>query len=179
MTQPRFLSSASISSLRNLLGRSIHTIFTPHLDVAGAHLAAPQMSMLVSKDIFINFSCDWSETPRFLNDSWLITVSESRNPIGIDRDESGALLEPCTISMYRAKPIRNIEIFEYQDEDHETPEESVHYDQAIHFKCDEDRSFCIACMLNGPGISEYLHFSEDVHVIREMASQSKCRVVLA
>ena len=99
---------------------------------------------MVSKDIFINFSCDWSETPRFLNDSWLITVSESRNPIGIDRDESGALLEPCTISMYRAKPIRNIEIFEYQDEDDETPEESVHYDQAIHFKCDEDRSFCIA-----------------------------------
>jgi hypothetical protein len=178
MTQPRFLSSASISALCDLLGKSIHTIYASHLDAAGAHLAAPQLSLLISKEIFVNFYCDWSETPRLLNDSWLITVSESENPSGIDRNESGALLAPCTISLYHAKPIRKIEIFAYRYEDDETPEESVHYDQAIVFKCDEGRSFCIACMLNGPGISEDLHFSEDAQVIREMVSHSKSRLVL-
>jgi hypothetical protein len=179
MSEPRFLSNESISTLRRLIGVSIHTIFAPTLDAAGAHLAAWKLSMLISKDNFVNFSCEWAETPRFMNDSWLITVSESSDPIGIERNESGALVSPCTISMYYAKPIRKIEIFDYSySENDEDQEESVHYDQAILFNCEEKRSFCIACMLNGPGIAEYLHFSEDNRVIQEMLSESNRRLVL-
>jgi hypothetical protein len=179
MSEPRFLSNESISTLRRLIRVPIHTIYAPTLDAAGAHLAAWKLSMLIRKDNFVNFSCEWSKTPRFMNDSWLITVSESSDPIGIDRDETGALVSPCTISMYHAKPIRKIEIFDYSySERDEDPAESVHYDQAILFNCEEKRSFCIACMLNGPGIAEYLHFSEDERVVREMLKDSKSRLVL-
>jgi len=80
--------------------------------------------------------------------------------------------------MYHAKPIRKIEIFDYQYSEDEPPEEAVHYDRAIVFSCDEGRSFCIACMINGPGISEYLHFSEDARVIQEMICESKSRLIL-
>ena len=176
--QSNFLSDDSISTLRRLLGVSIHTIYTPTLDAAGAHLAAWSLSMLISKDKFVNFSCEWSETPRFLNDSWLVKVSESSNPIRIERNETGALVAPCTISIYFAKPIRKIEIFNHDWEDDQDSEESVHYDQAILFHCEEERDFCIAYMLNGPGLAEYLHFSEDKFVIQDMLSQSKSRLVL-
>src|SRR3979411_3350583 len=107
-----FLSESSIFALRGLLGLTIHTIFAPNLDAAGAHLAAWKLSMLLKKDLFVNFSCEWSETPRYLNDSWLIEVAESSEPIGILQDASGTLIAPCTISMSKAQPIRKIEIFE-------------------------------------------------------------------
>jgi hypothetical protein len=178
MAQPRLLSNDSISTLRTLLGLTIHTIFAPPLDAAGAHLAAWKLSLLVSQDKFVNFTCEWSETSRFLHDFWLITVSESSDPVGIDKNESGALVGASTISMYHAKPIQKIEIFECSYTENEYPEESVHYDQAILFRCEEERNFCIACMLNGPGIAEYLHFSEDGGVIQEMLSQSVRRLIL-
>ena len=133
--------------------------------------------MLISKNNFVNFSCEWAETPRYLNDSWLITVSESSDPIEIDKDESGALVGASTIKMYFAKPIRQIEIFSSYRED-DDPQESVHYDQAILFHCEEERNFCIACMLNGPGVATYLHFSEDNAVIQEMLNTSNSRLIL-
>jgi hypothetical protein len=81
--------------------------------------------------------------------------------------------------MYSAQPIRKIEIFEYRyAPDDEGPEESVHYDQAILFDCAEERTFCIACLLNGPGIAHDLHFSEDTGVIHEMLNGSTVRLVL-
>ena len=173
-----FLSESSILVLRELLGLTIHTIFAPNVDAAGAHLAAWKLSMFLKKDLFVNFSCQWSETPRYLNDSWLIEVAEAVEPIGILRNESGALIEPCTISMYKAQPIKKIEIFEYRYDLDEGAEESVNYDRAIVFRCAEGRSFCISCMLNGPGIATYVHFSEDDDVIREMIDQSSIRLVL-
>jgi hypothetical protein len=172
-----FLSESSILA-RGLLGLTIHTIFAPNLDAAGAHLAAGKLSMLLQKDLFLNFSCKWSETPLYLNDSWLIEVAPSTEPIGILRNASGALVEPCTISMYKAQPIRKIEIFEYRHDLDEGTDESVHYDRAIVFRCAEERSFCISCMLNGPGTADYLHFSEDNGVIQEMIDEATIRLVL-
>jgi hypothetical protein len=173
-----FLSESSILTLRGLLGLTIHTIFAPNLDAAGAHLAAWKLSMFLQRELFVNFSCEWSETPLYLNDSWLIEVAEASEPIGIPRNTSGTLVEPCTISMYKAQPIRKIEIFEYRYDLDEGIEESVHYDRAIVFRCAEGRSFCISCMLNGPGTANYLHFSEDDGVIREMIDESTIRLVL-
>jgi hypothetical protein len=175
---PEFISNSSIAILQGLIGKTIHTIFTPHLDAAGPHLAAPTLSMLASKDHFINFSCKWSETPQFLNDSWQITVAEHSDPLDIAQNASGALIDPCSISMYHATPIEKIEILEYSyAAEGEGAEEAVTYDQAILFHC-ADRSFCIACMLNGPGIAEYLHFSENVEVIQQMVSESTVRLVI-
>ena len=79
--------------------------------------------------------------------------------------------------MYLAKPIRQVEIFSCHFEDDDL-EESVHYDQAILFHCEEERNFCIACMLNGPGIAEYLHFSEDKDTIQEMLREANSRFIL-
>jgi hypothetical protein len=173
------LSDESVSALRKLLGITVHTIFAPKLDAAGAHLAAWKLSILIKKDYFVNFSCKWSETPRYLNDSWLIKVAESSNPIGIQQDDSGALIAPCTISMCKAQPIIKIQIYDYcyAPED-EGPDESVQYDQAILFHCAEERAFCISCLLSGPGIAEDLHFSEDAGVIQEMIDGSTVRLVL-
>jgi len=174
---PKFLSDDSIATLRRLLGVSIHKIFTPSLDAAGAHLAAPSLSFLLGKDSFINFSCVWHETPKFLNDSWQLEVCEATDPTNIKMDSSRALLEPCSISLYHSKPIATIEIFNYRLLDDEE-EENVHYDQAILFRCTDGRAFCISCMLNGPGIAEFLHFSEDQIVIREMLNSSNLRLTL-
>jgi hypothetical protein len=80
--------------------------------------------------------------------------------------------------MYKAQPIRKIEIFEYRYDLDEGTEESVHYDRAIVFRGAEERSFCISCMLNGPGTANYLHFSEDNGVIQEMIDESTIRLVL-
>jgi hypothetical protein len=78
--------------------------------------------------------------------------------------------------MYSAQPIRKLEIFEYRNSP--TNEEPVHYDQAIWFHCAKERAFCIACLLNGPGTANYLHFSEDAGVIQEMLNGSTVRLVL-
>jgi len=134
--------------------------------------------MLLSKDAFINFSCKWSETPQFLNDSWQITVAKDGEPLDIAQNASGALIDPCTISMYHATPIEKIEILEYSyAAEDEGPEEAVAYDQAILFHC-ADRNFCIACILNGPGIATYLHFSENAEVIQQLVSESTVRLVI-
>jgi len=179
MSRDLFLTDESVAALRRLLGRVIHTIYTPNLDAAGAHLAAWTLSMLLDKDSFMNFSCEWFETPHFLNDSWQITVAEARSPLKITVNESGALIAPCTISMYKAKPISKIEIFAFTNAaDNEGIEETVNYDQAILFTCDGARPFCIGCMLNGPGIATYLRFSEYPEVIQEIVDGSTVRLVL-
>ena len=130
----RRLSEESIATLRRLLGVCVFTIRCPNLDAARAHLAAMTFAMLVEKDRFFNFTCEWSETPTYLNDSWLIKVSESADPVKISRNSDGAYVWPCTISMSSAQPIERIEIFELQSEvDDERPEESTIYDHALLF----------------------------------------------
>lgn len=178
MNKQEFLSEQSIAVLRSLVGKTIHTIWSPDLHAAGAHLAAWTLSMLLEKDSFINFSCEWSETPKFLNDSWQITVTTGTDPLNIPKNDSGAYISPCNIHMYSSGPIRKIEIFEYSYKStHEGIEEAVHYDQALLFHC-EARSFCIACMLNGPGIATSMHFSEDASVVQEMIRESTVRFTL-
>lgn len=179
MSREQFLTDQSVAALRRLLGRTIYTIYAPNLDAAGAHLAAWTLSMLLEKNSFMNFSCDWSESPHFLNDSWQITVVEERNPLKIMVDESDALVFPCTISMYKAKPIEKIEILAFTNAgDNEGAEETVNYDQALLFTCEGARIFCIGCLHHGPGIAEWMHFSEDPEVIDEIVAGSSVRLVL-
>ena len=179
MAQEQFLSPGSVAGLRRLIGREIYTIFAPNLDAAGSHLAAWTLSMLLEKDRFLNFSCEWSETPYFLNDSWQITVAEGQSPLNIAKNESGALISPCTINLYGAKPITKIEIFSRSNiSANEGIEETVNYDQAIVFQCEEGRAFCIGCLLNGPGIATYLHFSENREVIAAIVAESSVRLVV-
>jgi hypothetical protein len=135
--------------------------------------------MLLPNDSFLNLSCQWSETPHFLNDSWQITVAEQRYPLKIAVSESGELISPCTISMYEAKPIEKIEIFAFTNSaDNEGDLETVSYDQAILFNCAGARTFCVGCMLDDPGMAEYLHFSEDQAVIENIVDGSSIRLVL-
>ena len=179
MSAERFLSTESISALRQLLGKTIHTIWAPNLDAAGAHLAAWTLSMLLGQGSFMNFTCQWHETPYYLNDSWQITVTEDSDPINIAKDSTGAFLGVCNISMFFAKPIEKIDIFAYTNSaDNEGPEETVNYDQAILFSCEGEKAFCIGCMLNGPGIATYLHFSEDRSAIQTIVERSTIRLTL-
>lgn len=179
MSREQFLTDQSIAALRRLLGRTIYTIYAPNLDAAGAHLAAWTLSMSLEKNSFMNFSCQWSETPHFLNDAWQITVAEGKGPLGIRVDESGALISPCTISMYKAKPIERIEILAFTNAaDNEGVEETVNYDQALLFTCEGARAFCIGCLHHGPGIAEWMHFSEGPEVINEIVAGSSVRLVL-
>jgi hypothetical protein len=171
------ISDESISILRQLLGISIHTLFAPHLDAAGAHLASPSLAMLLEKNRYLNFTCERFETPHYLNDSWQIRIAQSSNPLDIPQNSSGALIAPCTINMYGTHSITKIAIYEYLRMEEEV-EESVQYDQSILFECSDGHSFCIACMLNGPGIATYLHFSEDKKVIQEMTGESHVRLIL-
>jgi hypothetical protein len=178
MSAEKFLSTESILALRQLLGKTIYTIWAPNLDAAGAHLAAWTLSMHLGRS-FMNFACEWHETPYYLNDSWQMTVTEDSVPINITKDSSGAFLEVCTISMVLAKPIEKIDIFAYTNSaDNEGPEETVNYDQAILFSCEGERAFCIGCMLNGPGIATYLHFSEDPSAIQTILEGSTIRLTL-
>jgi len=180
MGRAQFLTDESISVLQRLVGLGVHRLYAPKPDVAGAHLAAWTLSMLSGQGDFVNFSCEWSETPHFMNDSWQITVAEASIPLKIATDEKGALLGPCTISMYHAKPIRKIEVFSYTNvSDNDGAEETVNYDQAILFTCEGDRVFCIGCMLEGPGIATFLHFSEDPAVIQTIVEGSAIRLTLS
>jgi hypothetical protein len=179
MSGQKFLSTDSISALRKLLGKTIHTLWAPNLDAAGTHLASWTLSMLLGQNSFMNFSCEWHEMPHFLNDSWQMTVNEDSGPLNIVREDTGAFLGVCTINMYFAKPISRIDVFTYTNSaDKEGPEETVNYDQAVLFTCEGDRTFCIGCMLNGPGIATYLHFSEDQSVIQTIVEHSTVRLTL-
>ena len=141
-------------------------------------MAAPSFSFLLSKDEFLDFSCLWSGTRKYLNDAWEVTVSKSVKPRGITVNETGALLQPLsTISMYGAKPVERIEVYERTDLDENDEAESVQYDQALVFH-HGNRRFCIACSLNGPGLAEDLKFSEDEAGIDRLLEYSSLRLTL-
>jgi hypothetical protein len=179
MGDQKFLSSNSISALRTLLGKTIHNLWAPNLDAAGADLAGWTLSMLLDQKKFMNFSREWHETPKSLNDSWLITVKEDSNPLNIAKDDSGAFLGVCTIRMFFATPIKRIDIFAYTNSAGiRDSEETVDYDQAILFTCEEGKAFCIGCTLNGAGVATYLHFSEDQSVIQTILQHSTVRLTL-
>ena len=173
------ISPESLATLQSLLGRSIPTMFAPRLDASGAHLAGRQISMLLADGSFATFECVWSETQEYLIDSWVITVAKSDQPLGIPIDASGSIVDPCTISVFGAKPIRLITIYQAVDiHDGDKGEEAVKYDGTLVFAGEDGPYFAIGCMLNGPGCAEDLHFSVDAGIIESLIGDSKARLIL-
>jgi hypothetical protein len=180
------ISEDGLLILRGLIGRQLYRVLAPCLQVAGAHFTAPSFSIHFSDEIggkwfhkYVNIRCEWSETPLTFTDYWEILISSDNKPSGIDVDSSGAIVAPCTICFYKAKPIKKIEIYEFQWSDGEGDDlEAVTYDKAIRFQHEDGTAFCIACQLNGPGDATEVHISEDETTVRQFLEDSRLRVCL-
>jgi len=180
------ISEAGLVVLQGLIGRQVHMVYAPCLQVAGAHLTSPSFSIPVSDQTaekwvhkHVNFSFEWFETPLTLTDYWKIAVSIDDKPQGIEVNSTGAIVAPCTINFYESKPINRIEVFEFNwSAGQEIDMEMVTYDNAIRFECEGGRAFCIACQLNGPGIATEVHLSENEAVISEFLEGSRLRMSL-
>ena len=181
------IPEAGVEALRGLIGSQPYRVYAPCLQVAGPHLTAPSFSIPVSGEKagewthkYVVIRCEWSETPRTLTDFWRILVSFEDKPNGIGVDLTGAVIAPCTINLYNAKPISKIEVYEFQLKSGEGMDlESVKYDRAIRFEQEGGKPFCVACQLDGPGIATEVHFSEDEATVREFLEGSQLRVCLA
>jgi len=182
------ISESSILALKSLIGRQVHRVYAPSLDVAGTHVAAPSFSVSISDQIgdawvhrFVNLKATWSETPRFMNDYWEIQASDDQTPVGISVNAENAMLSPCSISFYEngGSMIARIEIYSLSVSDFEDDNESVLYDKALQFVRENGSSFCVACQLNGPGIAEFVRLSEDPKVIQEFLEDCALRLTLA
>jgi hypothetical protein len=177
------ISDDGLSVLRSMIGNRFHTIYAPCLNVAGADLAAPSLSILVFDRVtgnwrneYIVIRCNWHETPLMLNDYWQILVSREDKPNQIDVNSTGAVVAPCTINYYQATPITKIEVYEFEWVDQ--GQESIRYDNAIRFEQGNGQAFCVACQLNGPGIATDVHISEDPVVISQFLAGSRLRLCL-
>jgi len=182
------ISQDTLDALRVLIGRQIHTIYAPVLAVAGTHVSAPSFAISISDQVgdqwvhrFLNFKALWSETPRFLNDSWELLAFEDEAPLGISQNSDKAMLAPCSVSFYEngSSVISSIKIYTCSVLDVEDESESVMYDKVIQIARDNGSSFCIACQLNGPGIAEDVHLSEDPLVIQSFLDGCQLRSELA
>jgi len=182
------IAQSSILALSVLIGRQVHRVYAPSLDVAGTHVAAPSFSVPISDQIgdawvhrFVNLKAIWSETPRFMNDYWELQASDDQTPIGISINIENAMLSPCSVSFYEngGSKITRIEIYSLSASDLEDENESVLYDKALQFVRENGSSFCISCQLNGPGIAEFVRLSEDPKVIREFLEGCRLRLTLA
>lgn len=182
------ISQGTLDALRVLIGRQIHTIYAPVLAVAGTHVSAPSFAISISDEVgdqwvhrFLNFKALWSETPRFLNDYWELLAFEDEAPLGISQNSDKAMLAPCSISFYEngSSAVANIKIYTFSVVDSEDESESVMYDKVIQIAKDNGSSFCIACQLNGPGIADDLHLSEDPLVIQSFLEGCQLRFELA
>jgi hypothetical protein len=180
------ISEDGLLILQGLIGRQLHRVLAPCLQVAGMHFTAPSFSIQFSDEIagkwfhnYANIRCEWSETPLTHTDFWSILVSCEDKPFGIDVASNGATMAPCTVSFYNAKPIRKIEVYEHRWSDERGGEvEAVRYDQAIRFEQEGGAPFCIACQLNGPGIATELHISESESTVSEFLEGSRLRVCI-
>jgi len=180
------ISQDSLPILQGLIGRQIHRVYAPCLQVAGAHIASPSFSVPLSNEIagkwvhkYVNFRCEWSETPLTLTDWWKILVSVDNKPCGIEVDSKGAIVAPCTIHFYKSGPIKQIEVFEFEWSAGQGNEvEAVAYDNAIRFELEGGNALCIACQLNGPGIATEVHLSEDETTIGQFLEGSRLRIRL-
>lgn len=182
------IAQSSISALSVLIGRQIHRVYAPSLDVAGTHVAAPSFSVPISDQIgdawvhrFVNLKAIWSETSRFLNDYWELQASDNHAPIGISVNAENALVAPCSIVFYEngGSRITCIEIYSLSVSDLEDDDESVLYDKALRFVRENGSCFCVACQLNGPGLAEFVRLSEDPKVIQEFLEGCHRRLALA
>jgi hypothetical protein len=180
------ISEAGLSVLQSTIGNSFFTIHAPCLQVAGSHLTAPSFSIPVFDKVRGNWSkqyvvikCTWSETPLSFTDYWQMLVSASEKPDHIEVDPTGAIIAPCTIRYFRATPICKIDVYEFEcavEVDGER--ELVKYDQGIRFETESGTAFCIACLLNGPGIATEVSISEDYTTICKFLEGSHLRVSL-
>ncbi len=164
------VSQDTISALKTLIGRQVHTIYAPVLAVAGAHLAAPSFAISISEQIlgrwvhrFLNLKAVWSETPRFMNDLWELQAFEGATPLGISTNAENAMVSPCSIHFYEngGSEVTTIRVYTLSAPELADASESVVYDKVIQFVRANGSSFCIACQLDGPGIAEDVHLTED------------------
>lgn len=173
------LSDTSIANLRLILGHTVHSLSSPNLDAAGPELASWALSIWMEKGRYITFECEWRETPVFMLDFWTIHVAENSHPLRIKTDESGALISPCSISIYNATPVEAIDVYRFSDS-HEDKgiSEAVEYDGALVFRCQNEKQFAIFCSLHGPGLAEYLRFTESPEVIARVLATEVLRLTL-
>ncbi len=172
-----FLPADGIALLRALPGFTLHRILAPCLQVAGQHFAAPSFSFLMGQHNFLDFACEWFETPYTYTDYWRLSISRRPNPSGIDINSDGALIAPCTIQFFDTKPISGIEIYSTQwDWQGESESEHVAYDSAISFIRNDQGAFWIWCDLDGPGIATELHFSEDPATVAPFLAGAQLRL---
>ncbi len=181
------IAQSSIPALTALIGRQVHRVYAPSLDVAGTHVAAPSFSITISDQIgdawmhrFVNVEATWFETPRFLNDYWELLPSVDQVPTGITINAENAMVSPCSVSFHEngASMIARIEIYTLSVSDVEDDSESVRYDRALLFVRENSSSFCVACQLNGPGIAEFVRLSEDPKVIQDFLENCVLRLTL-
>jgi hypothetical protein len=181
------ISQSTLDALRVLIGRQIHTFYAPVLAVAGTHVSAPSFSVSISDQAgdqwihrFLNFKSSWSETPRFLNDYWELQAFENDAPLGISQNSEKAMMAPCSVSFYEngSSAVTSIKVYTFSVLDIEDENESVTYDKVIQLCRDNGSSICLACQLNGPGIAEDVHLSEDPLVIQSFLDGCQLRFEL-
>jgi hypothetical protein len=176
----RRLSVESIDVLRGVLGRSVCTFYSSHLDVMGRHVAASALSLsLFEPNQSVTIRADYFETPHTMTDYWQMHVHQQRYPHGVEIQD-GAMFAPCSITLFPSSPISAIEIYEAEGTAREKSEiENVLYDQAIIFRRVDGKFFCMACHLNGPGIAEDIHYTDDDVVLSQLLEISRLRLVLS
>jgi hypothetical protein len=169
-----------------LIGRSIFFVYASCLQVGGQDFTAPSFSIPISDEIERKWShryavvrCKWHETPRTLTDYWQILVSDEAKPEGIEVDAGGAIVAPCTIHFWRSTPVQSIEILSSTWAAGEGDDvEEVEFDQALRFRLEDGKAFCIACRLDGPGVATEIHISEDEKTIESYLERSTCRLTI-
>ena len=182
------LSEASLSVLHGLVGRAVHRVYAPCLQVDKRHLTAPSISIPTSDETkhgwvhrYVIVRCEWFETPETRIDYWQLFVDNEDKPSGLDFSEAKGIVAPCTINFYGySSPILRVEVYEFSWPANEhLGAENVVYDRAIHFQRQDGSSFCIACQPNGPGIATEVHVSDDDETIAHLLSGCTLRVSIA
>lgn len=114
VTYERRLSDESLDVLRSVLGRSVCTFYSSHLDVMERHVTAPALSLsLFDPNESVTVRADYFETPHTLTDYWQMYVHRQRYPHGVDV-KNGAMIPPCSVQLFPSSGIAAIEIYEAQ-----------------------------------------------------------------
>lgn len=181
----RQLSPVSLLALRDLVGRIIHRVYSPCLQVHHRHLTSPSLSIPISEESaegwahrYVAFKCEWFETPEDSIDYWQLIVSSDETPDGIEYSSSRGLIAPCTIQTNgHNSPIQAVEIYTFSwPAAQQENGENVVYDRAIRFERKDGGSFCISCQLDGPGIATEIHFSDDEETISDLLKGATVRL---
>ena len=160
------LDDGSQRSLMNLIRVRPWRILTPCIQVAGMHITSPSLSIERGPQAYSAISCAWFESPHTFKDYWRLSITETASPAGIEVRSDGALVSPCTISLFGATPISSIEIYNSRwDWSGGEAEERVEWDSAILFHLQDRRRFCVWCQVDGLGIATEVSFTESQELI--------------